>query len=411
MTDTPDISVVGLGTIGLPTALLLAREHDVVGVDVDPERVERLEAGELPIDEPGVEELFPAERFRATTELEPADVHVVAVPTPLDRATGVADLGHVRAAVESVAGVLRPEDVVVLESTVPPGTSERLVEGILSEAVDEPRYAYCPERAIPGRTVEEMIGNDRVVGASDPETGDRVEALYRSFVEGEIARTGPTTAEFVKLAENTYRDVNIALANEFAKLAEDAGVDVHEVIGLANRHPRVDVLNPGPGVGGHCITVDPWFLTETTGSARLVPLARDVNDSMPDHVLGLVRQAVGGIRSPQVAVLGVAYKGNVGDTRETPARRFIRRARNDGYGVRVHDPHAERFDEELMDLEAVLDGADCAVVLTDHDEYARLGPAAFEGMDSRRVVDARAVVDAAALREGGVAVTVLGDGS
>jgi UDP-N-acetyl-D-mannosaminuronic acid dehydrogenase len=411
MTDTPDVSVVGLGTIGLPTALLFAREHDVVGVDVDPDRVERLENGELPIDEPGMEELFPAERFRASTELEPADVHVLAVPTPLDRATGVADLGHVRAAAESVAGVLREGDVVVVESTVPPGTCERLVEGVLADAVDEPRYAYCPERAIPGRTVEEMVDNDRVVGASDPATGDRVEALYRSFVEGEIARTGPTTAEFVKLTENTYRDVNIALANEFAKLAEDAGVDVHEVIGLANRHPRVDVLDPGPGVGGHCITVDPWFLTETTGSARLVPLARDVNDSMPDHVLRLVRRAIGDTPGPEVAVLGVAYKGNVGDTRETPARRFIRRARNDGYGVRVHDPHAERFDEELMGLEAALDGADCAVVLTDHDEYARLDPEAFDGMASRQLVDARAVVDADRLRAAGVDVTVLGDGS
>jgi UDP-N-acetyl-D-mannosaminuronic acid dehydrogenase len=256
-----------------------------------------------------------------------------------------------------------------------------------------------------------MVDNDRVVGASDPATGDRVEALYRSFVEGEIARTGPTTAEFVKLTENTYRDVNIALANEFAKLAEDAGVDVHEVIGLANRHPRVDVLDPGPGVGGHCITVDPWFLTETTGSARLVPLARDVNDSMPDHVLRLVRRAIGDTPGPEVAVLGVAYKGNVGDTRETPARRFIRRARNDGYGVRVHDPHTERFDEELMGLEAALDGADCAVVLTDHDEYARLDPEAFDGMASRQLVDARAVVDADRLRAAGVDVTVLGDGS
>ncbi len=411
MTDTPDVSVVGLGTIGLPTALLFAREHDVVGVDTDPDRVERLRDGKLPFEEPGMEELFPAERFRATTELEPANVHVLAVPTPLDRATGVADLGHVRAAVESVAGVLRPNDIVVLESTVPPGSCERLVERILSEAVAKPRYAYCPERAIPGRTVEEMVGNDRVVGASDPATGDRVEALYRSFVEGDIARTGPTTAEFVKLTENTYRDVNIALANEFAKLAEDAGIDVHEVIALANRHPRVDVLNPGPGVGGHCITVDPWFLTETTGSARLIPLARDVNNSMPDHVLRLVRQAVPDGPNPQVAVLGVAYKGNVGDTRETPARRFIRRARNDGYEVRVHDPHAETFDEELTTLEAALEGADCAVVLTDHDEYAQLGPDAFEGMEARHLVDARAVVDADRLRAAGMNVTVLGDGS
>lgn len=412
------VSVVGLGTIGLPTALLLAQHHDVVGVDVDADRVARIADGDLPLDEPGLDELWPAERFEASTEVAPADVHVLAVPTPLDTETGVADLGYVRAAAECVAGVLREGDVVVLESTSPPGTCGRLLEGVLAEAVDEPRYAYCAERAIPGATVHEMVHNDRVIGASDEATGDRVEALYASFVEGRIFRTDATTAEFVKLMENTYRDVNIALANEFAKLAEGIGVDVHEAIRFANRHPRVDVLRPGPGVGGHCITVDPWFLTGATDDARLVPLARDVNDGMPDHVLRLVRRVLEegapGIARPRVAVLGVAYKGNVGDTRETPARRFVRRAKNDGYEVRVHDPHvaADTFDgEPLLGLEDALEGADCAVVVTDHDAFRDLSPADLAGMRSRTVVDARNLLEHAAFRDAGFAVAVLGDGS
>jgi UDP-N-acetyl-D-mannosaminuronic acid dehydrogenase len=407
------VAVVGLGHIGLPTALLLAREHEVVGVDVDESKVAALESGTVPLDEPGLAELYDevGANLSVRTDIVPADAYVITVPTPLDRRENVADLQYVRAAVESVAEVASAGETVVLESTVPPGTSERLVVPILADADERIGYAHCPERAIPENTLHEMTHNDRVVGADSPATADRVRALYESFSEGTVHTTDPTTAEFVKLAENTSRDVGIALANEFAKLAEGVGVDVHEAIDLANHHPRVEILNPGPGVGGHCITTDPWFLTGTGHDPRLVPLARDINDGMPDHVLGLVRGLVGGTRRPQVAVLGVAYKGNVGDTRETPAGRFIRRAKNEGFDVAVHDPHVESYQEPLVDRVTALDGADCAVVITDHDEFRELGPAAFEGMKSRNVVDSRNVLDHDALREAGFEVAVLGDGS
>ncbi|KAB7518010.1 nucleotide sugar dehydrogenase [Halosegnis rubeus] len=405
------VAVVGLGHIGLPTALLLARRHEVVGVDVDESLVATLNDGELPLDEPGLDSLHDevAERFTAATEPEPADAYVITVPTPLDQRENVADLGFVRAAVESVAEVVSAGELVVLESTVPPGTSERLVQPILADAADDVRYAHCPERAIPERTLEEMTANDRVVGTDERAT-ETIRDLY-AFTDGELHLTDPTTAEFVKLAENTSRDVGIALANEFATLAEGIGVDAHEAIDIANEHPRVDILNPGPGVGGHCITTDPWFLTGADAQARLVPLARDINDGMPDHVLGLVREQVAHVRRPRVAVLGVAYKRNVSDTRETPAGRFIRRAENDGYDVRVHDPHVEAYDEPLVDRETALEGADCAVVITDHDAFRELAPADFDGMRTRTVVDSRNILAHDTLREAGISVSVLGDGT
>ncbi|PSP39502.1 UDP-N-acetyl-D-mannosamine dehydrogenase [Halobacteriales archaeon QH_7_65_31] len=403
--------VVGLGHIGLPTALLLAQQHEVVGVDTDETRVRTLADGDLLLDEPGLDALYAevADRFTATTAMEPADAYVITVPTPLDQQENVADLRHVRAAVESVAEVVSSGELVVVESTVPPGTSERLVQPILADAATDIAYAHCPERAIPERTLAEMTTNDRVVGTNGQAT-EAIRDLY-AFTDGTLHLTDPRTAEFVKLAENTSRDVEIALANEFAKLADGIGVDVHEAIEIANEHPRVDILDPGPGVGGHCITTDPWFLTGAGSEARLVPLARDINDGMPDHVLGLVREQVAHVRRPRVAVLGVAYKGNVSDTRETPAGRFIRRAENAGYEVSVHDPHVERYDEPLLDRATALEGTDCAVVLTDHDEFRELSPATFDGMRTRTIVDTRNLLAHDTLREAGIEVSVLGDGT
>ena len=414
------VCVHGLGHIGLPTALLLAHEHDVVGVDVDADRVAHLQSGDLPLDEPGLTELFEGatERgsFEARTDPVPADVHVLTVPTPLDRATNVADLGAVRAAAESVGEVLRPDDLVVLESTAPPTTTAGLLVPILRATSDvaDPLAAYCPERAMPPRTVSEMVENDRIVGGTSEEATALAAALYEGFVEGAVHRTDATTAEFVKLVENTQRDVDIALANEFAVLAERTGIDVHEAISLANRHPRVQVLDPGPGVGGHCITVDPWFLTGE-GEARLIPMAREVNDTMPDHVARLVRRTLSGpTATARVALFGVAYKGNVGDTRETPARRIVRRLENEGCAVTVHDPHVETgaFDRPLVDAETAVDGADCLLVVTDHDAFRELDPTALaERMATPRVVDTRNLLDHGRWADAGFDVTVLGDGS
>lgn len=420
MTDTEStvaVCVHGLGHIGLPTALLLAESYDVCGIDIDESVVEQLRAGESPIDEPGIEELLRStDRFSVRTDPVPAEVHIVAVPTPLDRATNVADLTAIKGAVRSLGTVLRPGDTVIVESTVPPGTTERLVKPLVTSVSgldsDEFAVAYCPERAIPGETLSEMRQNDRIAGVTGPAVGDRVVALYDGFVEGTIHRTTPTTAEFVKLVENTQRDVDIALANEFALMAESLGIDVHEARSLANKHPRIDVLRPGPGVGGHCITVDPWFLSGTTATTRLLPVAREVNDTMPDHVLRLVRETMNGKPEARVAVLGAAYKGNVGDTRETPARRLCRRLENDGYEVVVADPHVESFEWSPVSIEDAVERADCAVLVTDHDVFRDLDPESLgSAMRHTRLVDTRGFLDHERWRAAGFDVTILGDGS
>ncbi|SEP29132.1 UDP-N-acetyl-D-mannosaminuronic acid dehydrogenase [Halogranum amylolyticum] len=412
------VSVVGLGYIGLPTALLLARTRDVVGVDIDEDVVATLNDGGLPFEEPGLAELFAevAENFSAqTTVPEDAEAYLVATPTPLDEVTEVANLRYVGAAAESVAAKLDPGDLVVLESTVPPGTSERLVLPILDrDGPDEGgvRYAHCPERASPGATLDEMVHNDRLVGGVDTESRERTVDLY-DFAEGAIHPTDPTTAEFVKLMENTYRDVNIALANEFAMLGEEYAVDTRHAIELANEHPRVDVHSPGPGVGGHCLPIDPQFLTQSTTDSRLISVARDINESMAVHTLRHVRRLVDTVAHAQVTVLGVAYKGNVDDTRETPALRLLRLAENEGFDVRASDPRVDDkdFTYPLSDLDAAVADSDCLVVVTDHAEFTDLDPSRLAAqMRQPAVVDTRGILDPERWRNAGFTLSRLGDG-
>jgi UDP-N-acetyl-D-mannosaminuronic acid dehydrogenase len=327
---------------------------------------------------------------------------------------GVADMQHVRAAVQSIAEVLSPDDLVVMESTVPPGTSTRLVIPILERSgltPDEFRFAYCPERAIPGRTIAEMKRNDRIIGGRDQASRQAASALY-TYVDGAIHRTDPTTAELVKLMENTYRNVNIALANEFATLAEAGGVDGREAITLANNHPRVDILSPGPGVGGHCIPIDPEFLTQSSTDSRLISAARDVNDSMVLRTLGHVRELTDGVSTPRLTALGAAYKGGVSDTRRTPTRRFAKLAENEGCEVSVTDPHVSDFERPIESLSQAAADSDCLVLLTDHDAYRSLDPDEVAGlMRQPAVVDTRGLLETERWRDAGFAVRRLGDGS
>ena len=410
------ICILGLGYIGLPTALLFAANGaDVVGVDVKQSVVDCLNHGNLPFSEPGIDDLYreAKERFVAKTEPEAADVFLIAVPTPLDPATKVSDLSYVKNAAEMVARHLAKGNLVILESTVPPGTSERVVIPRLEKsgvAIGDFLYAHCPERAIPGRTLQEMSGNNRIIGGYDRDSTDRATAIYQTFVRGNIYQTDTRTAEFVKLMENTCRDVNIALANEFAQLAEECGINVWEAITLANKHPRVSILNPGPGVGGHCIAVDPWFLTENSTRCKMVSTAREVNDSMPNYMLHVVRNLLSGIRNPTITVFGVAYKGNIGDTRESPAIKFVQLAENEGYAVRCHDPHVAEFSRPLMDALDATTGSDCLVVLTDHDCFRTIEPAGLR-MRTKLVIDARNVLDHEKWAGQGFAVRVLGDGA
>jgi len=407
------ISMIGLGYIGLPNALLLARAgHEVLGVDIRSEMVKKLSEGELPFDEPGLRELYEegAKNFRASTTVEHSDCYVIAVPTPLDSEMKMADLKAVRSATESIATVVRDGDMVVLESTVPPGTSRNFVLPVLRRAgVKKLLYAHCPERAIPGQTLKEMTGNDRIIGGIDEESVLRAKELYSSFVKGNLFVTDETTAEYVKLMENTFRDINIALANEFALVAEDIGINVWEAISLANKHPRVNILKPGPGVGGHCIAIDPLFMVAKTSKAKIIPLAREINDFMAIHVVKMARDMLAGIEDPIVTVLGLAYKGNVDDHRESPSFKIEKVAQNEGISVRFHDPHVGDVHGNERDLAKALEDTDLIILSTDHDAFREIDPRKLL-VRHKNLIDARNVLDHERWRKAGFNVRVLGDG-
>ena len=326
------ICVLGLGYVGLPTACMFAVQgHGVVGVDVKREVVETIAEGGIHIEEAGLKTMLQAainsRNLVARTEIEAADVFIMAVPTPFTTDKR-ADMSCVERAARSIASVLAPGNLVILESTVPPGTTSGLLCRILSESGLKPgsdfHVAHSPERVLPGNIFSELVSNDRVIGGITPESAEAARELYSAFVEGDIFLTDATTAEMVKLVENTFRDVNIALANELAVIAAENGVDIFEVIDLANRHARVNVHQPGPGVGGHCIPVDPWFIIEKSKEAgQFIRRAREVNDSMPERIVQIVQDVVGSDEDAKVSVWGVAYKGNVDDTRETPAIHFL----------------------------------------------------------------------------------------
>lgn len=442
---TVRVCVVGLGYIGFPTACLAARAgHEVIGVDVNLFVVQRLANGGLHIvNESGLAELAEAAlgsgKLRVATVPEPADIFIIAVPTPFcsapaadeaaaaviapaclaDAGDGpeasppfLANLSFVEAAVRSLAPHLKPGNLVILESTVPPRTTEEFVRATLErDGVDVARihFAHAPERVLPGNVVKELVDNDRVVGGLTPEATRLAGEFYQTFVKGEVFSTDAATAELVKLMENTFRDVNIALANEFAKVGEALGIDVWEAIRLANRHPRVNFLRPGPGVGGHCIAVDPYFVVEAAPAVTpLIQTARMINRGMPGHVVQLLT-ALAGERFPgSVAVLGVAYKADVGDDRESPAYEVIERLRGRGARVSAHDPYVEPYTRPLED---VLAGVEAIVLLTDHRVYRSLEPYAVGRLVTRRLLlDTRGLLEAGAWQGAGFRVARLGVG-
>lgn len=419
---TRKICVLGQGYMGLPLAALLATHgHTVVGVDIDRRKVELLARGELTFDEPGLDDLVRlavaggALRFSPT--IEPADVFIIAVPTPLVEGARRSELRYVVLASGSVASVLGRGNLVVLESTVPPQTTSKVVIPILEmsglTAGTDFMVAHCPERAIPGRTLHELVHNDRVIGATDDRSAEETIRLYGSFVRGAMHVTDTTTAEMVKLMENTSRDINIAMANEFAKIAEEVGVNVWEAIDLANHHVRVNILKPGPGVGGHCIAVDPWFLTENSIQGQIIKVAREINDSMPGHVIAHAERLLKGIPDPVVAILGYAYKANVGDTRETPAARVVRLAQDRGWLVRVNDPLVRDTSEVTIidSVEECVEGSDCLLLLTDHDAYRALQPTHLRPLvRTPNLIDTRNLLDHPAWEEAGFTVVLLGQG-
>ena len=416
-----DVCVLGLGRIGLPTAVMLASHgHRVVGVDTNRATVEVVTRGASPFDEPGIPALLQAAvadgRLRAQPSPEPSDAFIIAVPTPVlpDKRP---DMSYVWKAARAVREHLRAGNLVVVESTVPPGATAGEVARLLEEggmtAGRDFLLAHCPERVLPGRVTSEIVENDRTVGGINDRSTKRAVELYRSFVTGAIHETDATTAEMVKLSENTYRDVNIALANTLANTASRVGVDAWRVIEIANRHPRVNLHRPGPGVGGHCIPVDPWFLVaaapEETG---LIRQAREVNDGQPAVVVDLALAALGGGKERKVAVLGVAYKAGTSDARGTPAAEVIARLRDAGVSVSAHDPHVEDFVHPLVPLQDALAGADVAIVLTEHSEYGELEPEDVRSlMRTPAIVDSCNCLDRVAWERAGFHFIRYGDGT
>ena len=426
--DTTDlhmntICLLGLGYIGLPTGSMFALAgKDVIGVDPSPRVQAALQDGQASIDEPELQTLVAAAinsgRLRVQTRPAPADAFIIAVPTPLDPLTNRADVSYVERAAREIAPLLRRGNLVVLESTVPPGTTRDLLAPILAESGLRPGLdvfiAHCPERVLPGRILVELEQNDRLAGGLTPACAERAADLYTAFVKGQIMRTDATTAEMVKVMENTFRDVNVALANEFALIAERVGVDVWEAIRLANHHPRVNVLRPGPGVGGHCIAVDPWFLVGAApDAARVIPSSREVNDGMPRHVLGRLNTLVA--PPARVALLGVTYKAEVDDVRESPALRVAELAVEHGYTVRLCDPHVRPdtpgLPAPLLPIEQALRDADAVVLLVDHRAFRELDlDLAAALVSHKRILDTRNALDRAAWRARGFEIGVLGVG-
>jgi UDP-N-acetyl-D-mannosaminuronic acid dehydrogenase len=364
MTDKfTSVCVLGLGYIGLPTAATLAAAGlSVKGVDVREDIVDTLNAGEAHFSEPDLDMLVQGAvatgRLKAFTEPQPADAFIITVPTPIN-GDKTPDMSFVEAAAKSLAPALEPGNLVLLESTSPLGATASIAAIIRKERPDltggddlKVSLAYCPERILPGQMVRELVENDRIVGGLTPEDSARARDLYKTFVRGEIHETDAITAEMVKLIENAYRDVNIAFANEIANIGEAHGIDPWEAIGLANRHPRVNILSPGPGVGGHCIAVDPWFLiTQNRKLAGLMAEARNVNDGRPETIIAKIEAAATERDSKRISCLGLAYKPNVDDLRESPAVEIARSLAERGYEVSVVEPHIDTLPDSLEGVE------------------------------------------------------------
>ena len=389
----PDVCVVGLGYIGLPTAAVIARAGcRVRGVDVSQGVVDTINRGEIHIEEVDLDGLVHGVVARgllsASTEVAAADVFVIAVPTPFDK-DHAPDISYVLAAAQAVAPVLKQGDVVILESTSPVGTTEKMRDMIaalrpdlkcpgLTDQTPDISIAYCPERVLPGRILEELTNNDRSIGGITPRCARKALAFYKRFVRGTCVTTDARSAEMTKLVENAYRDVNIAFANELSIVADRMGLDVWEVIRLANRHPRVNILQPGPGVGGHCIAVDPWFIVH--GAPEETPLirtARGVNDGKIRHVIAKAEALVAANPAARVACLGLAFKANIDDFRESPARLVAATlARRFGSRIEVVEPYAAELPREFegtgarqIDLDTALEDCDILIVLVDHDVF------------------------------------------
>jgi len=411
-TKQEKICVVGLGYIGLPTASLMAiKGFKVHGVDINADTVNTIQQGETHILEPDLDILVKAavQSGNLTADCNPqkADTYILAVPTPF-REQHNPDLSHVEAASRAIAPYLEPGNLVILESTSPVGTTEKIACWLKAERPDlvipigkqsactaaQIYIAHCPERVLPGQILKELVDNDRIIGGLDTQSAEKAKQLYRSFVKGNIYLTNSRTAEMAKLTENAFRDVNIAFANELSLICDQHDINVWELIELANRHPRVNILQPGPGVGGHCIAVDPWFIVSASPEfARLIKTAREVNDSKPNHILNKIKEKTNRFKNPIVACLGLAFKQDIDDLRESPALSItVALANHDELTIYAVEPHIKELPQvlsqkpniELVDLSIALEKADIIVLLVNHQAFANI---------SKEIIKEKIVID------------------
>jgi UDP-N-acetyl-D-mannosaminuronic acid dehydrogenase len=418
------ICVIGLGYIGLPTACMFANNGlDVIGVDINPEIIRKLNNGKIHLKEDGLLSAFQqasnSGKLKVEKTPQKADAFIIAVPTPHTEEKK-ADMRAVISATKMVVPFLEKGNLVILESTSPPITTEQLVKPILETSgliVGEGlSLAYSPERVLPGRILQELVSNARVIGGINKLSADKGAELYRTFVEGEIVLTDATTAEMVKLMENTYRDINIAIANEFSRLAHRFGTDIWEAISIANKHPRVEILKPGPGVGGHCISVDPWFLVEAAPDlANLIKTARFVNDSQPYFVLEWIKNTLGTITGKHLAVLGLAFKADVDDLRESPAIEIAQMLADQGAIIKAFEPNKPDINLEGIDVKPTLRDTiidvDAIIILVGHRMFMDLtSDFVLKSTTTRIVFDAVNVLETKTWHKAGFAIFSLGGG-
>lgn len=402
------VSVIGLGYIGLPTATLIAN-HDfkVFGMDPVQRVVDTVNAGKIHIVEPGlaewVQKAVENGNLQADTKPHEADVFILAVPTPFKEGK-VPDLSYVEAAAREIAPYLVEDNLVILESTSPVGTTETVRDWVLDECPtlqgQKLYFAHCPERVLPGKIVVELPSNDRIIGGVDVESTSRTVDFYRHFVTGELLETDSRTAELSKLTENSFRDVNIAFANELSIICDKLDINVWELIRLANRHPRVNILQPGPGVGGHCIAVDPWFIVDSApDEARLISTARQVNDNKPHYVMAKVYEAVRKVKNPQIACLGLAFKPDIDDLRESPSLQITQElAEKNIAHILAVEPNVAELPQKLQNLpniefcdyQQAIEKANIVLLLVDHKEFKCLDKNLLSG---KEIIDTRGIWD------------------
>lgn len=414
------ICIIGLGYIGLPTAAMFATHgHSIVGVDVKKEVVESLNQGKIIIEEPYLDIMVQAAvtsgNLRAQQSPEEADVFIIAVPTPIN-ADKTADMTYVRKATESIVPFLKEGNIVILESTSPPDTVNGLMIPILKdsglEIGTQLLVAHSPERVLPGKILVELVENNRIVGGINTASSEAVRDLYKTFVKGEIFLTDATTAEMCKLMENTFRDVNIALANELAKLCEKMGINAWDVIKFSNKHPRVNLHQPGPGVGGHCLAVDPWFIVEKEPElAQIIKLSRMTNDSMPHHVFHRSKDILASITGKKkVTILGSTYKPNIDDMRESPIMELVELFEQDNdFNVNIYDPHISSHELLCKNLEEAVSESHLIILGVNHDEFAKIDFTKLQPlMAQANILDTRNYFDRSTLTAAGFKSYLLG---